>query len=121
MNLVVLIGTLSRPAETRSLPSGTRLVSLEVTTRSGDARAETVPVAWFDAPASAATLDAGTEVVVLGRVRRRFFRTSAGPTGSRTEVFAERVVPAGQARRVERLWSEARARLDDPGLEPAVP
>jgi single-strand DNA-binding protein len=37
--------------------------------------------------------------VVTGRVRRRFFR-SGGATASRTEVVAERVIPARQVVRV---------------------
>ena len=98
MNVVVLRGRLSRPAEERVLRSGTRLVTLELTVAHPGVRADSVPVAWMDAPATAARLDTGDEVVVVGRVRRRFFRTGAG-TQSRTEVQAEQVVATRQAKR----------------------
>lgn len=93
-NLVVLRGKLARPAEERELPSGDRLVGLELTVRRSEAeRADSVPVVMFEAPASAAALDVDDEVVVVGRVRRRFFRTGGG-TQSRTEVVADTVVLA---------------------------
>src|SRR5688572_21493169 len=53
MNVVALAGRLARPAEERLLPSGDRLVAYEVTVPRPGERAETVPVVWFDAPASA--------------------------------------------------------------------
>ncbi len=99
MNIVVIKGTLSRAPEARDLPSGDRLVAYEVTVRSEGRPTESVPVVWFDAPARATELEQGTEVVVTGRVRRRFFRTPAG-TGSRTEVVAEAVVPSRLRKRV---------------------
>ncbi len=98
MNIVVIRGALSRPPEFRELPSGDHLVAYEVTVRADDRPTESVPVAWFDAPARAAELAAGTEVVVTGRVRRRFFRAGAA-TASRTEVVAEAVIPARQRKR----------------------
>jgi single-strand DNA-binding protein len=98
MNVAVLSGTLSRAPEVRVLPSGDRLVGYEVTVRSADGGvAETVPVAWLDAPISAARFVAGAEVVVVGRVRRRFFKAGGG-TGSRTEVVAASVLKAGTPR-----------------------
>lgn len=106
LNLVVLEGCLARPAELRQLPSGTALVSLEVTIRGREGPAETTPVAVFDAPAWVSTLGADAGVVVVGRVRRRFFR-SGGSTQSRTEVVAERVLPAGSTARVRRAYGDA--------------
>ena len=109
MNVTVLQGSLSRPPEQRELPSGDLLVNFEVTVpASGDRKAESVPVSWFDAPAAACDLEPDTEVVVVGRVRRRFFR-AGGSTQSRTEVVADAVVPARQAKRAERV---VRAALD---------
>jgi single-strand DNA-binding protein len=100
MNVVALAGRLSRPAEHRVLPSGDELVAYEVTTPGrGDERADTVPVVWFGAPASASSMDVDDKVVVVGRVRRRFFR-AGGSTQSRTEVVADAVVPARNGRRV---------------------
>src|SRR5688572_13056853 len=93
MNVVTVFGKLSRPAEERTLPSGDRLVQLELTVARTGQRAESVPVVCFDAPATVAGLDVGEEVLVVGRVRRRFFRTGGG-TQSRTEVVADQVVPA---------------------------
>lgn len=110
MNVVVVQGVLSRPPEGKDLPSGDRLVAFEVTVRREGASAESVPVVWFEAPATAAALAAGTEVVVRGRVRRRFFRTGAG-TASRTEVVAEAVLPVTQRVRSARLVAEAQAAL----------
>jgi hypothetical protein len=99
MNVVTLQGRLARPAADRLLPSGDRLVGFEVATDGPDGKAETVPVVWFAAPASAGQLDADERVVVIGRVRRRFFR-AGDTTQSRTEVVAEVVLPATQTRRV---------------------
>jgi single-strand DNA-binding protein len=114
MNVVVLRGRLARPAEQRVLPSGERLVAYEVTIPRPGERAETVPVVWLKAPARAAELDTDEQVVVVGRVRRRFFKT-AGGTGSRTEVVAEAVVPKRQAKRVAALLEgAAEALLEEP-------
>ncbi|MDQ1423018.1 MAG: single-strand DNA-binding protein [Acidimicrobiaceae bacterium] len=107
-NLVLLQGTLSRASERRTLPSGDELVQYEVTTRDADGRADSVPVVWPAAPARA-EFEAGVNVVVAGRVRRRYFRTG-GVTGSRTEVVADGVVVAGSkaaARLVQRALRQA--------------
>jgi single-strand DNA-binding protein len=118
-NLVVLRGTLSRDPEERSLPSGDHLVAYELTVRSEAGsvpapRAESVPVALFDPPASAAALRAGDDVVVVGRVRRRFFR-AGGATASRTEVVASRVVPARARARVRSALTSVLGPLDGGG------
>ncbi len=92
MNIVIIRGRLCRPPEVRLLASGDALVSYQVTVARVGGRAESVPVAWVAAPPSAAELEVDEEVVVVGRVRRRFFR-AGGATQSRTEVVADRVVP----------------------------
>jgi single-strand DNA-binding protein len=103
VNITVLQGYLTRPPEVRSLPSGDDLVAYEVTVPASEGRpAESVPVVWFSAPPSAAAWEAETAVVVVGRVRRRFFR-AGGSTQSRTEVVADQVVPARQAKKAARL------------------
>jgi single-strand DNA-binding protein len=94
LNVVALAGRVAGPPRERSLPSGDRLVTYEVTIPSEEGRAETVPVVWLGAPSRAAAFAPGDAVVVVGRVRRRFFRGRAGATESRTEVVAERVVAA---------------------------
>lgn len=115
MNIVVLRGRLCRPPECRLLKSGDSLVSYEVTVPRTGARAETVPVAWMAAPPSAADLAVDEEVVVVGRVRRRFFR-AGGATQSRTEVVADRVVPVRHRARAAAAVSAALAAA---GVEPA--
>ncbi|MGI8492955.1 MAG: single-stranded DNA-binding protein [Acidimicrobiales bacterium] len=120
LNLVVLEGVLARPAEQRELPSGTRLVSLEVTVRREQGPAETAPVAWFDAPAWAAMLDADAAVLVVGRVRRRFYRAE-GTTRSRTEVVASRVVRRSSLKAARGALGEACAALEAAALAPAPP
>lgn len=98
LNVVVVRGHLSRAPEERELPSGERQLGLEVTVRPDEGKAESVPVVWAAAPPSASGWQAGCEVVVVGRVRRRFFR-SGGSTQSRTEVVADSVVPTRQAKK----------------------
>src|SRR5436309_2933017 len=110
-NVAVLVGRLARPAEPRDLPSGDSLVQYEVTVPRQNERAESVPVVWFDAPASAGDYDVDEKVVVVGRVRRRFFSTPGG-TQSRTEVVAEAVVPARQAKRARAAVDKARHVLE---------
>lgn len=114
MNLALLRGRLSSPPRTIALPSGDTALALELTARTGDRPADSVPIAWFEPPAGAAAWEAGQELVVVGRVRRRFFR-AGGVTASRTEVVATAVVPAHRraaARRaVERALADAGAGL----------
>jgi len=112
-NLVVLRGRLTRPAALRTLPSGDHLVALEVSMPPAGRPAETAPVVWPDAPAAAVALDVDREVVVVGRVRRRFFR-AGGATQSRTEVVADVVVEATQTRRVRAALAAAAAALVEP-------
>lgn len=114
MNLTVVAGRLSRPASIRELPSGTRLASLDVTAgrdRDGEP-ADSVPVVWRDPPSSVESLDTDDDVVVVGRVRRRFFR-AAGVTQSRTEVEADVVLRPRQRARVQRALTEAGLTLED--------
>lgn len=113
LNLVVIRGRLARPAACQQLPSDAVLLrwELRVDGAGEGGRAETVPVVWFDPPAWSSALDAGEEVVVVGRVRRRFFR-AGGATQSRTEVVAERAARWSSRRRAARLVEEAVATLE---------
>jgi single-strand DNA-binding protein len=115
VNVVALQGHLARPAEERVLPSGDRLVSLEVTVDGPAGRRETVPVVWFEAPARAAGYEVDAAVVVVGRVRRRFFR-AGGATASRTEVVADVVLPASHGKRVTAALRDAAARVEAAAL-----
>ncbi|MGE0880484.1 MAG: single-stranded DNA-binding protein [Acidimicrobiia bacterium] len=110
MNVVVLQGALTRSPEWRDLPSGVAVVSYEVTTRDERGEACSVPVSWFDPPAGAVGFEAGDEIVVSGRVRRRFFR-AGGVTQSRTELIADAVVASRQAKRARALVAAAARRL----------
>ena len=111
MNVVVLRGHLSRAPEHRELATGSLVVGYELTVERDDGPAETVPVVWSDPPARAVVdHEPGAELVVLGRVRRRFFK-AGGATQSRTEVVAEELVGARQAKRVSALLARAAERL----------
>jgi single-strand DNA-binding protein len=108
-NVAVVQGQLSGPPRRRQLPSGSVLVEFDVTTR-GDGGASSVPVAWFEPGALAETMQQGDVLLVVGHVRRRFFRSGAA-TQSRTEVVAQRVVAASRRARVARLLDEVIAAL----------
>jgi single-strand DNA-binding protein len=110
-NLVLMRGEIRRDPEFRVLPSGDEMFTCDLTVRVPDAPAESVPVAWLEPPTSAAKLTAGDDVVVVGRVHRRFFR-AGGTTTSRTEVRAERIV---RSRATARVRVAVEAALD--GLE----
>lgn len=115
INLAVVAGTLAKAAEPRLLPDGTTVWELDVSVRADGAAASTVPVSW-PAPTSGADPGAwspGEEVVVVGAVRRRFYR-AGGATVSRTDVLAEAVVPGRQRKRARAVVAEALAPLLTP-------
>jgi len=112
VNLAVVQGACSSPVEVRVLPSGSTLAVLQVTTRAPGRPATSVPVAMWGPPGWVDELDSGDEVVVLGQVRRRFFR-GAGGTGSRVEVEAVALARARDRRRVQALARRARAALEE--------
>jgi single-strand DNA-binding protein len=85
LDLAVVVGTLSSDPVVQELPSGSRLIRYEVTVRDRSP-ADTVPVSWFDPPRPP-KLTQGDRIVVVGRVRRRFFR-AGGATRSATEIVA---------------------------------
>ena len=110
-NIVVLVGRLARPVQLRQLPSGDVVAEYQLTVpRPGD-RAESVPVVWEKPPASATDHGPDAEMVVVGRVRRRFFR-AGGRTESRTEVVAESVVPLRQAKKARAALAAACAQIE---------
>lgn len=108
MNVVVIRGVVSSEPVERTLASGSIMLSVSVTTPLSGGRRVSVPVVWFDPPAAHPA--AGDEVVVSGAVHQRFFRTADG-TRSRTEVVAERVVPAARRRAVAALVRDAVAAM----------
>jgi single-stranded DNA-binding protein len=109
-NVVILRGHLSRPPEERELPSGDRLLVYDVTMPADARPADTARVVWFGGPPSALGLEPDEEVVVVGRVRRRFYK-AAGFTQSQTDVVADAVVPARQAKRAAAAVQAAVGRL----------
>jgi single-strand DNA-binding protein len=111
-NVVALVGRLSRPPEERELPSGDRLIGLELTVERPGDKAESVPVVWPAGPTGVLAWEPGELVVVVGRVRRRFFRAN-GSTQSRTEVVAEQAAPARHAKRARAALDLALGRLDE--------
>jgi len=110
-NLCVLTGALARSPELRTLPSGGVVAGLEVRVAGPEGPAEIVPVALADPPPAVVSLPPGTDVLVLGRVRRRFFRVG-GATQSRTEVVAAEIVPSRQRARARRVVAAAVAELE---------
>lgn len=109
MNIAVVEGTLSSEPRTRTLPSGAEALRWEVTIR-GEGGAVSVPVQWIDAPAPAHRCRAGDSVIVLGMVRRRFYRAE-GALVSRTEIVGERLARSTAGRGRARLLADAGARL----------
>ena len=118
VNLAVLCGPCSGPAEIRVLESGTRLATLAVRCPAGstiagtaDERATSVPVTVWDPPAWVETLAAGDPIVVVGRMRRRFYQRPGG-VGSRVDVEAELVGRARDRRRIDAALRKADQALE---------
>ncbi|RLE17629.1 MAG: hypothetical protein DRJ50_13845 [Actinobacteria bacterium] len=113
-NLALLRGSIAGEQVSRDLPSGATVVQFDVSTTVIDgekSKKVSVPVSWVDPPPSAlAPIQAGLEVIVVGTVRRRFFR-AGGSTQSRTEVVVDAVVPARRSKQVQALISDTAARV----------
>ena len=112
VNLVVVHGECSRPSDVRELESGTRLASLALRVPSDEGAATSVPVTVWSPPTWVEDLDVGDEVVVLGAVRRRFYKTGAG-TGARVDVEAVAVARAGRKREISAILRKAQTALDE--------
>lgn len=111
-NVAVIVGELSSPPDIRLLDSGSRLVRLQMRTGAEGGGLTSVPVAVWDPPAAVAGLEEGDAVVVVGRVERHFFKMRDGGTGSRVEVVATTVAPAGDRRRTGAALRKARAAIE---------
>jgi hypothetical protein len=107
MNVVVVGGQLRADPLPWTTRAGEELWSFDLSLGTGATR-EVVPVTWADDRAAA--LAAGDDVVVRGRVRKRFLG-GAGAARPRTDVLAEAVVLARRSRQVERLLATAEAQL----------
>lgn len=113
-NLVVLRGALTSEPTRRELPSGAVVAQFDITTPLAPPEKPSnvsVPVSWPDPPPAAARwLQPGEAYVVIGAVRRRFFRVD-GSTQSRTEVVADHVIPARRVKTAQRAIDAAVASL----------
>jgi single-strand DNA-binding protein len=113
-NLAVLRGTVSTDPQHRELAGPRHVAQFDVTTRlNADGRDVnvSVPVAWPDpSDAAVGAIVSGVDVVIVGTVRRRFFRVG-GATQSRTEVVADAVLPARRRKRVAIELQRAADRL----------
>lgn len=88
MNVAVISGqVLAKPNE-RRLGSGEFATAFDVVTEGVEGR-HTVPVNWVTTVRT--LVSEGDEVVVVGKVRRRFFQ-AGGNVQSRTELLADSVV-----------------------------
>ena len=116
MNVVFLQGRLSSDPVLRELSSGSRLLSLEVTTTTDDGTAN-VPVAWFDPP-TVPDWAAGVDIVVHGdrqaAVLPRSGRHAEPHRGRRDRDLRGQQAPPGAAsartrgRRARRVVAAAR-------------
>lgn len=123
VNLSVLRGPISAPPEVRALESGSRVATLSVRTIAGDGRTTSVPVTVWEPPAWLETLESDDDVLVIGFVRRRFYRTATGGSGARTDVEAAALAPARDRRRLSALLRRIDReldRLDDTGDDDAT-
>ena len=121
-NLAVIVGRLSRPVEQRILPSGETATTLDVSVRSPVAadhspgepliRTESIPVTWFNSNGKELSLQPGDELLIVGSVRRRFFR-QAGLTQSRTDVVAANIIPATRRAAMKRALAAVAAQLGE--------
>jgi len=114
VNLGVLCGPCSTVPEIRVLESGTRLATLAIRCPAGasaDERATSVPVTVWDPPAWIDTLEAGEAVVVVGRLRRRFYQRPGG-VGSRVDVEAAYIGRARDRRRIDAALRRALEALE---------
>jgi single-strand DNA-binding protein len=115
-NIAVIRGSVRAEPTARELPGGGVVVQFDVvTTTESDGRQLSVsaPIAWNDpTTAQLGVLTGGAEVLVVGTVRRRFFRVG-GVTQSRTEVVADAVVPVRQHKRVATALRSAADRVLD--------
>jgi single-stranded DNA-binding protein len=111
VNVSVVCGPCSAAPEIRVLASGTRLATLALRCPAGDGRATSVPVTVWDPPAWVESLAPGDAVVVVGRLRRRFYQRPGG-VGSRVDIEAQMIGRARDRRRLDAALKKARAALD---------
>ena len=94
-NLAAVRGVVTAEVRVSDLPGGGVVHNFDVRSDVGGDR-HVVPVAWHD-PVRPPRLRRGDEVVVVGVIRRRWFR-AAGGSQSRTELMDESVAKIGSNR-----------------------
>ncbi len=111
MNVAIVRGRLSSSPRLMEFESGDVLVRYEVTVVGDDGPSESVPVSWVGPPRQAPPVDleVGTEVLAVGRVRRRFYRQRDGRQASSTELQAASVVPTSRKAAVRKALDAALA------------
>jgi len=105
LNVAVVRGALTTEVRISELPAGGVVHNFEV--KAGD-DGHSVPVAWHG-PVRPPKLRRGDKVVVVGAVRRRWFR-AGGASQSRTELLARSVAKQGSPRSA-RLLEDVAATL----------
>jgi hypothetical protein len=120
MNLGLVWGVCSDAPEVRELTSGRRVATLAIRVKTGAEPATSVPVAVWDPPGWLETVGAGDELVVVGRVRRRFYRGPGGGATAKVELEAEALARARDRRRVRALRTRVDRALEalDEHLDP---
>ncbi len=113
MNLVVLRGECAGAPEVRELARGRRLASLSVRVWAEGVRTSSVPVTVWEPATWIEDLPDGAKIVVVGTVRRRFFRTAAGSPGTRVDVEAAYVGRGGQRRQLAAALKRAEDALEE--------
>jgi single-strand DNA-binding protein len=109
-NLAVLTGAVANEPTRRSLKSGVDVVNFDLATALGG-ETVSVPIAWHDPrDTTLSSIVVGEAVVVVGTVRRRFFRVG-GQTQSRTEVVVDTLVPARRAKSARSALAAAAATI----------
>jgi hypothetical protein len=111
VNLSVLCGACATPPEVRVLGSGSRLATFSLRCPTADDRATSVPVTAWDPPAWLEAVEPGERLVVVGRLRRRFFQRPGG-VGSRVDVEADIVGRARDRRRLDTARRRAERALE---------
>ncbi len=109
---VMLAAGVINGLEVRDLASGSQLVTFSLRAPGPESGATSLPIAYFDPPVWVYDLVDDTPVVVSGGVRRRFYRTASGVTGSRVEIVVHAMSKARERKRTQALVQRAHAAID---------
>ncbi|MGZ6979488.1 MAG: hypothetical protein ACXVJW_15365, partial [Acidimicrobiia bacterium] len=75
-------------------------------------RSTSVPVTVWEPAGWVEDLTEGADVIVVGAVRRRFFRTAVGGSAARVDVEAVFIGRAGQRRQLDAALRRTQETLD---------